>query len=158
MEFRKILAPHDGSKPSDKAMDTAIEFAKMSKDSHIILLHVIPEMQISFVLERPIRSRKTGETITTTAYWQELYQEIKSSALKMLERWKLKCETAGISAETRAIIGYPSHVIIENAEKDNVDIIVMGTTGLRGFSKIKAIGSVARHVSEEARCPVLLVH
>ena len=38
----------------------------------------------------------------------------------------------------------------------NIHIIVMGTTGLRGISKIKALGSVARHVSEEAECPVLL--
>jgi nucleotide-binding universal stress UspA family protein len=158
MEFRKILVPHDGSKTSDKAVDAAIEFAKMSKDSHIILLHVIPEMQIQLVFEWPIRSRKTGETTTTTGYFQELYEEIKSSALKMLESRKLKCQTAGISAETRSIVGYPSDVIIKHAEKDNVDLIVMGTTGLRGISKIKALGSVARHVSEEARCPVLLVH
>lgn len=158
MEFRRILVPHDGSIPSDKAIDTAIEFAKMSKDSHIILLHVIPEMQIPFVFERPIRSHSTGETTTITEYWQELYEEIKASALKMLERWKLKCETTGISAETRSLVGYPSDVIIKHAEKDNVDFIVMGTTGLSGISKIKALGSVARRVSEGARCPVLLVH
>ena len=76
--------------------------------------------------------------------------------LKCLRERKLKCETAGISAETRSVVGYPSDVILREAEKDNVDIIVMGTTGLRGISKIKALGSVARHVSEEAECPVLL--
>jgi nucleotide-binding universal stress UspA family protein len=149
MEFRRILVPHDGSKSSDKAIDTAIEFAKMSKNSHIILLHVIPEMQIPFIFERPIHSHKTGKTTTTTEYWQELYEEIKSSALKMLERWKLKCGS---------IVGYPSDVIIKHAEKNDADLIIMGTTGLRGISKIKALGSVARHVSEEARCPVLLIH
>ena len=158
MGFRRILVPHDGSKPSDKAIDSAIELAKMSKDSHIILLHVIPELQIPRVLERPIRSHKTGETTTTTEYWLELYEEIKSSALKMLEKWKLKCQTAGISAETRSVVGYPSDVIMKHAEKDNVDIVVMGTTGLRGISKIRALGSVARRVSEEAKRPVLLIH
>ncbi|MGA8842052.1 MAG: universal stress protein, partial [Nitrososphaeraceae archaeon] len=75
MEFRRILVPHDGSKPSDKAIDSAIELAKMSNNSHIILLHVIPEMEIPPVLERPIRSRKTGETTTTTEYWKELYED-----------------------------------------------------------------------------------
>ncbi len=59
MGFRRILVPHDGSKPSDKAIDIAIELSKMSKDSNIILLHVIPEMQIPLVFERPIRSHKT---------------------------------------------------------------------------------------------------
>lgn len=158
MGFRKILVPHDGSKPSDKAIDIAIELAKMPKDPHIILLHVIPELQIPLVFERPIRSHKTGETTTTTKYWQEVFEKIKSSVTKMLEKRQLKCETAGISAETRSVVGYPSDAILREAEKDNVDIIVMGTTGLRGISKIKALGSVARHVSEEAHCPVLLTH
>ena len=121
MEFRRILVPHDGSKPSDKAIDTAIEFAKMSKDSHIILLQVIPEMQIPFVFERPIHSHKTGETTTTTEYWQELYEEIKSSALKMLERWKLKCGTEGISAETRSTVGYPSDVTVAPFKRNCYD-------------------------------------
>ena len=71
MGFKKILVPHDGSKTSDNAVDSAIELAKMSNDSHIILLHVIPEMQIPLVLERPIRSPMTGETTTTTEYWKE---------------------------------------------------------------------------------------
>ncbi|MGA8564654.1 MAG: universal stress protein [Nitrososphaeraceae archaeon] len=61
MGFRRILVPHDGSKPSDKAIDIAIELSKMSKDSNIILLHVIPEMQIPLVFERPIRSHKTSQ-------------------------------------------------------------------------------------------------
>lgn len=158
MAFKKILVPHDGSKTSDNAVDSAIELAKMSNDSHIILLHVIPEMQIPLVLERPIRSPMTGETTTTTEYWKELYEGIKSSALKMLEKVKLKCKSAGISAETRSVVGYPSEVITKHAEEDNVDIVVMGTVGLRGISRIRALGSVARRVSEEARCTVLLIH
>lgn len=157
MAFKKILVPHDGSKTSDNAVDSTIELAKMSNDSHIILLHVIPEMQIPLVLERPVRSPMTGETTTTTEYWKELYEEIKSSALKMLEKVKLKCKTAGISAETRSVAGYPSEVITKHGE-DNVDIVVMGTVGLRGISTIRALGSVARRVSEEVRCPVLLIH
>ena len=68
MGFEGIPYHIDGSKPSDKAIDSAIELVKMSKNPHIILLHVIPEMEIPPVLERPIRSRKTGETTNTTEY------------------------------------------------------------------------------------------
>ena len=157
MGFSNILVPHDGSKTSDKALDTAIEIAKMSKDSHTMLLHVIPEFQIPLVVERPIRSPKTGELTTLTEYSKELYEEIKIGVLKMLVERKNKSEKAGISAETRSEVGYPSDVILRYAG-NNVDIIVMGTTGLRGLSKIKALGSVARRVSEMARCPVLLIH
>ena len=54
-------------------------------------------------------------------------------------------------------IGYPEDKIIEMTTEENVDLIVIGTTGLKGISKIKALGSVARNVSERAICPVLLV-
>ena len=158
MGFSTDPVPHDGSSPSYKALDTAIELVKMSKNPHIILLHVIPEMEIPPVLERPIRSRKTGETTNTTEYWKELYEDIQFSVLKLLDERKNKCEKEGISAETRSVIGYPSDIILRNAVRDNVDIIVMGTTGLRGISKIKALGSVARRVSEQAVCPVILIH
>ena len=47
--------------------------------------------------------------------------------------------------------------IIQTAIKENVGIIIMGTTGLTGVSKIKAFGSVARNVTERAKCPVMLV-
>ena len=64
----------------------------MSNDSHIILLHIIPEMQIPFVLKdryvlpgqvKPLLQQNTGKG----------YEEIKSGALKMLEKVKLKCKT-----------------------------------------------------------------
>jgi nucleotide-binding universal stress UspA family protein len=158
MGFRKILVPHDGSKASDNALGRAIELAKLSQYSHIILFHVIPEMQIPLVLERPIRSHKTGEVTSTSEYWRELYEDIKLSVLKMLEERKRKCETADISAEVCSLVGYPSEEIIKYAAKNKVDIVVMGTTGLRGISKIRALGSVARRVSEQVECPILLVH
>jgi nucleotide-binding universal stress UspA family protein len=79
MGFSTILVPHDGSKPSDKALDTAIELVKMSKNPHILLLHVIPEMEIPPVLERPIRSRKTGETTTTTETEIQIMKRLKVS-------------------------------------------------------------------------------
>jgi nucleotide-binding universal stress UspA family protein len=46
---------------------------------------------------------------------------------------------------------------MEMATEENVDLIVIWTTGLKGVSKIKALGSVARNVSERAKCPVMLV-
>ena len=51
-----------------------------------------------------------------------------------------------------------SEKIVEFAEKENVDLIVIGNIGLSGLSKVKALGSVSRSVSESASCPVLIVH
>jgi nucleotide-binding universal stress UspA family protein len=158
MKFRKLLVPFDGSKASNNAVLSAMELAALSSESHVILLHVIPELQFPLVLEGPIHSPRTGETTTMTEYWKEIYQELKTAALKMVEDSKDKFISAGISVEARTEVGNPSDIIIKHAKEDNVDLIVMGSIGLRGISKIRALGSVSRRVSEEASCPVLLVH
>jgi nucleotide-binding universal stress UspA family protein len=54
--------------------------------------------------------------------------------------------------------GYPPEKIIEFAKNEQVDLIVIGSVGLSELSKVKALGSVSRSVSERAICPVLIVH
>ncbi|HEY7108247.1 MAG TPA: universal stress protein [Nitrososphaeraceae archaeon] len=48
--------------------------------------------------------------------------------------------------------------ILDIAARENVDLVVLGSAGLGGMSKLKALGSVSRRVSERAKCPVLIVH
>jgi nucleotide-binding universal stress UspA family protein len=159
MKFRKLLVPFDDSKPSNNAVSSAMALAALSPESHVILLHVVPELlQIPLVFEGPIHSPRTGKITTMTSYWDEIYQDLKTSGLKMVEHSKAKFVSAGISVEARTEVGNPSDVIIKHAKQDNVDLIIMGSTGLRGISKIRALGSVSRRVSEQASCPVLLVH
>jgi len=43
------------------------------------------------------------------------------------------------------------------AKKMKVDIIVIGSVGLTGIKKLKALGSVSRKVSELSDCPVLII-
>jgi nucleotide-binding universal stress UspA family protein len=70
--FKTILIPYDGSNISDKALDHAVEIARLIKDSKIIIMHVIPEIPI------PIFSKETPEVITFSVYMVSLYQEIES--------------------------------------------------------------------------------
>jgi nucleotide-binding universal stress UspA family protein len=59
----------------------------------------------------------------------------------------------------QVIIGNPTEVIIHVANNtQKVDLIIMGRTGLKGISKVRVLGSVSRHVCENANCPVMLVH
>jgi nucleotide-binding universal stress UspA family protein len=55
-------------------------------------------------------------------------------------------------------VGYPADKIIEVADSEKVDLIVMGNVGRTGLSRLMALGSVSRTVSEKARCPVMIVH
>jgi nucleotide-binding universal stress UspA family protein len=83
---------------------------------------------------------------------------MEADASKMLEKEKQKYERHNIKIDTVSLNGYPSDKIIEFANNQKVDLIVIGSVGLRGLSKIKALGSVSRSVSERAICPVLIVH
>jgi nucleotide-binding universal stress UspA family protein len=173
MTFNKILVPYDSSTASDKALSNALKIAMLSKESErihkksdgavtISLLHVLPEIPMppsfgSTTLRR--LSEKTGEKITFREYLKEVYQEMKSSAIKMLDQKtrELKIDVPNVKVKPEVTIGLPADKIIEIAVAENVDLIIMGTTGLTGVSKIKALGSVARNVSERAKCPVMLV-
>jgi nucleotide-binding universal stress UspA family protein len=72
--YETILIPYDDSEPSNKALDHAVNIAKMSDESEVILLHVIAEFPTYHFIERPARSVKTGEKITLSQYLKEVYE------------------------------------------------------------------------------------
>jgi nucleotide-binding universal stress UspA family protein len=168
MIYNKILVPYDSSRLSDIALEHAMSIAKLSKISstsldniiNVILFYVTPEIHIPFTFSETVslKSKKTGESISIREYIKELHVEIKSNAIKMLnEKIKGYENSENILLQSKVIIGNPPEEIIKFADDEKVDLIIMGTTGLSGLSKFKAIGSVARSVSEKAKCPVMLV-
>ena len=158
MGFKIILVPHDGSVISDKALDKAVEIAKLAKGSQIILIHVIPEIPTP-IFSREIRSPETGEVITFSEYMISLYQEIESEMREKLEDKKKKYSLEdGMLIEIFITIGNPSDKILEYATDKKADLIVIGSIGISGVSKFfKGLGSVSRNVSEKVSCPVLIV-
>jgi nucleotide-binding universal stress UspA family protein len=52
--------------------------------------------------------------------------------------------------------GNPSHEIIEFADNNNIDLIIMGTLGKTGFDRF-LLGSVAEKVTRNSKVPVLVV-
>ncbi len=62
-------------------------------------------------------------------------------------------------SDSKCLTGDIAEKILEYAHDKKVDMIVMGSSNrLKGISKIKALGSVTRKVSELADCPVLIIH
>ncbi|MDE1862199.1 MAG: universal stress protein [Thaumarchaeota archaeon] len=52
----------------------------------------------------------------------------------------------------------PVKAILDFLKRDKIDLVVMGSQGLRGIRRLKALGSVSLRVLENAECPVLIVH
>lgn len=157
MAYKKILVPYDGSDPSDRALKSAIAIAKAA-GSQIVLLNVVEEVLIPATMTELGYSKTTGEKFTPATLKKELTQHLKQKAAAMLDQKKHKHDSENIAIETRTLIGYPPEAIIEFAKEQHVDLVIMGTTGQRGILNVAVIGSVARKVSEESPCPIILVH
>ena len=147
----KILVPYDGSKYSIKALTRATELAH-NLDSQIILFSVVNVGYVSPPgLLGIIKSKKEKEAIKK---WSK---SVKTDTEKMLKNALKKCESKGITASYVISEGEISNKILDFAAKKKISLIVIGSHGLHGIGKLKTLGSVSRRVSENAKCPVLIV-
>lgn len=154
--YSKILVPYDGSKHAEKALNKAVNLAKLIKGSEIIILNVIEE-----ILTPPsgfrtrIRHFKTGEDTTLSTYFRDLQTDMRYKMINTLEKIKQKYENS-VKIRTVVLVGSAEDKIVEYANRQNVDLIVMGSKGLKGISRL-LMGSVSRHVSEKVKCSVMIV-
>ena len=161
--YNKILVPYDSSKPSEIALEHAITIAKMSAiyantTINVIVLYVVKEIPVPATFGISLfKSKQTGDMITLEQYLKDTTLEIKKDVENMLEENIEKYRNIeNVSLDIQVLIGNPSEEIIKFANDKKIELIIMGTTGLGGLSKI-VTGSVAKNVSEEAKCPVMLV-
>jgi nucleotide-binding universal stress UspA family protein len=158
LTYRRILVPYDDSEYSKRALDFALSIARAFK-SELHLLNVMEELYVTPRMDRQyIISQRTGERESFEQYLKELYQNMKNNANDMLQEQSKKIGAQGIKTKTRVVMGDISNKIIDYITEEEIDLVVMGTLGHRGVSKIIGLGSVARKVSENSPCPVILLH
>lgn len=145
VNIKKILCPTDFSDTSKKALDYAIQFAKVF-DAELEVLHVqLDEAQVvAFYLPE--------------ATLKNVKKELEDSTKQQLEDF---CNTLGhdleeISYTKKIIKGVPHIEIIEEAKLADIDMIVIGTHGRSGFEHV-LFGSTTEKVIRKAPCPVLTV-
>jgi nucleotide-binding universal stress UspA family protein len=157
--YSNILVPYDGSEYSDRALEYAVRIAETS-GSTIWLFNIIEEILLPPTMQTlKFRSEITGEEVSRDVYLKELHQMLKNEMRLTLETIKAKYkDKPNIAINVEVVIGYPPGSIIRKIEDDKFALVVMGTVGLRGLSKLHVIGSVARKVSENCACNILLVH
>ena len=139
--IKKILIPTDGSDYSMRAAEYGISIAKML-DAQIMVVYVIDEVvldQLSKVTER-----------------ENVERELKQDGQRYINYVLGLAEKEGVKDSSLLTKGRPFEQIVHLAKELNIDLIVMGTYGLKGAEKI-LIGSVAERVIEYSPCPVLVV-
>ena len=142
-KFSKILVAVDGSQASMDAADQAIEIAR-KYNSELIALHVILSDTTIFGTNPPQHIDEIKQQA------QQYLDKIKQKLPNQHDNNKIQMRTELISSATTVagIVGF--------AEKENVDLIVIGTRGRSGFKKL-LLGSVASGVVNYAHCPVMVV-
>ena len=149
-DYKKIMVPFDGSKFSEKALEIAIELSKKFNAS-LYLVTIIGMSRVNppgAFLGSQKKMRKS---------FDEIKSAIKSESEKMLLEKRSICIKAGIDANYTILGGVTSNLILKLIKKSDIDLVVMGSHGLSGFNKIKALGSVSRRISEIASCPVMII-
>ncbi len=147
INFKNILVPVDGSEFSMRALEYAVQIVKRF-NSKLIALHVVPSsIRYDFFM-----SKKDYEI---NSPFNQVLQLSYMEALKWFEDVREKID---VEFTTDVIIAEESIVkeIIEYSERENIDLIIIGTRGRTGFKKV-LLGSVASGVLNFAHCPVLIV-
>ncbi|CAG0992053.1 universal stress protein [Geobacter sp.] len=144
---KKILVAIDGSPLSDKAAEEAVRMAAGNPSqfrSKIYAMLVLPNAPRStftdFVPPPPI---------TETKEWDELRERV----FYVIEK---NAKEADIPLEIKVVYGDPADELITYAEKEQIDVIVIGSSG-KGFLKRKLLGSVSHKVVKNASCSVYIV-
>ena len=137
-----ILVPYDGSDSANRALEFALELAKLYKAKVTIITcisihaHVDPVLSVAFL-----------ETIKLQ----------KEETKKNLSKLEPKLKELGIPFQTEVLEAISiTDVLVSYAESHNIDLVIMGSRGLGGFKKL-LLGSVASGVTEHSKCPVLIV-
>jgi nucleotide-binding universal stress UspA family protein len=138
IKIKKILVPLDGSSNSFRGLDVAIH---MARESHAT---------ITGLYVAAITKPRTNDKITP------LEKILLGHAQKIMKKSKLKAAQKGILFFDRVSYGDDGKRIVEVAEKQNFDLIVIGSRGL-GSAKEFFLGSTSNYVLHKSKKPVLIV-
>lgn len=145
MAIKRILVPVDFSDTSLKALDHAVEWAAAFQ----------AELQVLFVVE-PIYYASPSDLYGSAANIGVVLQEQERIAREQMERLSADLKKRGVKFQTMTMTGTPYLRIVEAAEKQKADLIVIATHGRTGLSHM-LMGSVAEKVVRTSACPVLSV-
>ena len=145
MTIKRILVAVDGSGISIKASKHAIDMAKKMDASLTVLYIFSPATYIDLGYANVGKLRKIASTE-------------KKHAQREVEKVKKKAMEKDVTVKTDVLIKYTSVVkeILEYAESNKIDLIIMGSRGMTGIKKM-LLGSVASRVVTYSQCPVLVV-
>src|SRR5512139_949659 len=137
----KVLVAYDGSKPSKKALDKAAELAEKFKGDLLLLTVTEPVCPVGYTSESDCEKMDKILNAETEALLEGIRKDLEKKALKV---------------KTLVKKGSPADEIAKLSEREDVDLVVVGSHGRHGAKKF-LLGSVSSRVSTHAPCSVFIV-
>lgn len=141
MKIKHVLVPTDFAEASASALELGVQLAR-AFDAKLTLLHVW-ELPIYPYMDFMLNST--------------VIAEIEDAATKGLARALEELQKTMPSAQSKLKTGLPWQGILEATGEVGADLIVMGTHGRHGLSRL-TLGSVAEKVVRLSKVPVLTAH
>jgi len=147
--YKRILVALDGSEQSCKALDHAAAIAEKF-GSELKLLAVVPRAMFPFFTT----DGRFGSTVDVVQY-QERCKDVYQAVLTEAEA-RVRSEHPDLNVSTMLREGRPSAVIVDVAENEGYELIVMGSRGIKGITGF-ILGSTSRRVVDSCTKPVLII-
>lgn len=139
---QRILVPLDSSAQSKQALEYAVE---NFPDAEFVLFHAVHGRPGHY-----LQMGKSGFSPT------EQYEEEQEEAETFLEEMRTEFVPSDADVSTVIESGEPARAIVAYTEDHDVDLVVLGSHGRSGASRV-LLGSVAESVTRRSAVPVLIV-
>jgi len=151
--FKKVLYPTDFS----KLAETAKEYVKKLREANakeVVILHVVHPLEFSLPqFDDPFAL----DVATIYSNLPEMERIILQNHEKLLKKTEEEFKELGFQTKTMMTVGDPKSEIVRVAEEEKVNVIVIGYHGKGIIERILEMGSTAKAVIKNAKCPVLVV-
>lgn len=148
----KFLVAVDGSDPSARALDHAVEVAEAAGASVAVVHAVAPEVHAEQV-EGPVTDRSTVEG----AFVAEALADAEERGERVLARMAGRADGATVEVTTELLYGDPVVAVADHAEEAGFDGVFVGHRGV-GERYEALLGSVAKGLVGRSSVPVTVVH
>jgi universal stress protein A len=143
--YSRILHATDYSKASTRAFAEAVALAKQNR-AELLILHVID----------PVTSYVGGDDMGGAELYMKLEETTKQEAENSMKKLMEQLRKLKVNAKSLLVRGTAHEQIVKAAKSRRANLIVIGTHGRTGLSRL-LMGSVASQVVSTAYCPVLSV-
>jgi len=151
-KYKKILVPYDGSKYSKKALNEAMEISK----KFFSVIYIVNVINVALDTSTNILHSLANKKLRKLT--REFLESENLHTNAVLKNKMKSCMKVGVEVRCEVIVGNPTDSLLRFSKNHKIDLIILGSKGLTKVRKIMALGSVSRKISEEAKCPVMIVH